>query len=275
LIAEDRAGNVAHYESVLGARLRFSLIVLIAFLLLLIFGEANKAEAILRGQQAGGIARHVVRLVGPNFFCSATVIGPQEVLTAAHCAAHPRSLTVIAGGRRIGVTSANGGTPARLTLAHPLPSSYSPIATGAGGGAFIIAGYGVSYESLRAPSAGLRQAQLVSHGGSSSGPLIDPSRRGDIGASACLGDSGGPVAQFDGSQYVLVGIIDRASHPSPHRACGHLTHFVSVGGFGFAAGADANPAAAARPARKAATMRGQNPKRPITARDSFAPRDDR
>lgn len=231
-----------------GARVRCAFAVFI--FLLLIPGGTYEAKAVVRGQPAGDISRHVVRLTAPGFFCSATVIGPQEVLTAAHCARSSKGLAVIAGGRRIAVTSASAGAPARLTLAHPLPSNYRPIAPGSGSGAFIIAGYGVAYESLRAPSPGLRQAQLVPHSGSAYGPLVDPNRRGDISASACLGDSGGPVAQVDGSQYVLIGIIDRASHPSPHRGCGHLTHFVSVGGVGVSSGGTATDQP--RPVRPAA-----------------------
>ena len=216
----------------------------------LFFGGVDEARAIVRGQPAGEISRHVVRLTGPNLLCSATVIGPREVLTAAHCVYDRKGLAVVAGGRRIAVAS---GAPARLTLAHPLPPSYKPIASGSGSGTFLIAGYGVAYESPRAPSAGLRQAQLVSHNGSAYGPLVDPNRRGEISASACSGDSGGPVAQFDGSRYVLVGIIDRASHPAPHRGCGHLTHFVSVGGFAFGSGSTA--AEQPRPARQTAIKR--------------------
>jgi secreted trypsin-like serine protease len=71
----------------------------------------------------------------------------------------------------------------------------------------------------------LRAATLVADG--NAGALVDPARRG---ASACMGDSGGPVARFDGRRYVLVGIIERASNPSPTRACGDRTHYVSVGG---------------------------------------------
>ena len=54
--------------------------------------------------------------------------------------------------------------------------------------------------------------------------LVDPNRAGSIGASACFGDSGGPVLRGG----MLVGIITRATHPSPHLACGHLTRWVAV-----------------------------------------------
>ena len=54
--------------------------------------------------------------------------------------------------------------------------------------------------------------------------LVDPNRTGSIGASACFGDSGGPVTR--GGE--LVGIITRAAHPSPRIACGDLTRWAAI-----------------------------------------------
>lgn len=193
---------------------------------------ASDAGAIVRGHGAGAIGRYVVRLVGQGgLSCSATVIGQQEVLTSGHCIDGSDPYFVIASGRRIKVASHNGyGNVARLELASPLPRSYAPIATEGGvgdGGAIVIAGYGTAVESSHPRVGGLRAATLVSDG--NSGALVDPNRRG---ASACMGDSGGPVARFDGRRYVLLGIIERASNPSPTRACGDRTHYVSVGSLG-------------------------------------------
>ncbi len=77
-------------------------------------------------------------------------------------------------------------------------------------------------------SAGLKQAQLVND--SRYNALVDPRRRGPISASACMGDSGGPVAKFDGKRYVLVGIVERVSNYAGIGACGFLTHYSSVSG---------------------------------------------
>lgn len=212
--------------------------------------QTTAADAIVAGRGAGAIARHVVRLIGPGLLCSGTAIGRQEVLTSGHCVDGSGPYYVVAGGRRIAVASQSGnGGATVLHLASPLPGSIVPIAVGDGAGDFIIAGYGISHESPRAGSAGLREARLVSSGG---GALVDPRRRGDISASACMGDSGGPVARFDGRRYVLVGIIERASHPSPTRACGDLTHYTSVGGWFSASFAGTSETAAPAPARRAA-----------------------
>jgi len=192
---------------------------------------ASDAQAVMRGQGAGGISRHVVKMVGHNLLCSATVIGRQQLLTANHCVEGSGPFFVVAGGSRIAVAGhAAHGQTTLLTLASPLPARYIPIATGEAGGdgSYTIAGYGTAHEAARMQSAGLREARLVAD--SRYGGLVDPRRRGAISASACMGDSGGPVAKFDGKRYVLVGIVERVSNYAGVGACGFLTHFSAVSG---------------------------------------------
>jgi hypothetical protein len=195
-----------------------------------IFASAP-AHAVMRGQAAGGISRHVVKLVGHNLLCSATVIGRQQLLTANHCVEGSGPFYVVTGGSKIAVASHSpSGQTTLLTLASPLPARYQPIATGAdaGGGNYTIAGYGTAVESERMHSAGLREAHLTTD--SRYGGLVDPKRHGPISASACMGDSGGPVAKFDGKRFVLVGIVERVSNYAGIGACGFLTHFSAVSG---------------------------------------------
>jgi secreted trypsin-like serine protease len=191
----------------------------------------NDAHAVMRGSSAGGISRHVIKLVGHNLLCTATVIGRQQLLTANHCVEGSGPFFVVAGARKIAVTSHSAaGQTTQLTLASPLPAQYVPIATGSAGGegAYTIAGYGTAQESARMHSAGLREARLVTDNRYNA--LVDPRRRGAISASACMGDSGGPVAKFDGKRFVLVGIVERVSNYAGIGACGFLTHFSSVSG---------------------------------------------
>ncbi len=199
-------------------------------------GDAN---AVMRGQSAGGISKHVVKLVGHNLLCSATVIGRTQLLTANHCVESAGPFFVVAGGSKIAVTShSKSGQTTLLTLASPLPANYVPISTGdASGGEFTIAGYGTAHEAERMRSAGLKEARLVTD--QRYGALVDPKRRGAISASACMGDSGGPVAKFDGKRYVLVGIVERVSNYAGIGACGFLTHFSSVSGSNAVASAPA------------------------------------
>ncbi|MEJ0076007.1 MAG: trypsin-like serine protease [Alphaproteobacteria bacterium] len=203
----------------------------------------------MRGQGAGSISRHVVKLVGHNLLCTATVIGRQQLLTANHCVEGHGPFYVIAGGSRIAVASHSpSGQTTLLTLASPLPPHFVPIATGgdAGtGGAYTIAGYGTAREAERMHSAGLKEARLVSD--SRYGGLVDPNRHGPISASACMGDSGGPVAKFDGKRYVLVGIVERVSNYAGIGACGFLTHFSAVSGASSYASAPASSQQASEP----------------------------
>lgn len=213
----------------LGGKIRVSAGLLVASAAFLF--ASGDAQAVMRGQAAGGISRHVVKLVGHNLLCSATVIGRQQLLTANHCVESSGPFFVVAGGSRIAVTSHKAsGQTTLLTLASPLPASYVPITSGESGndGTFTIAGYGTAVEAARMSSAGLREARLVTD--SRYGALVDPKRRGAISASACMGDSGGPVAKFDGKRYVLVGIVERVSNYAGVGACGFLTHFSSVSG---------------------------------------------
>src|SRR5436190_5600471 len=212
----------------------------------------GQAHAVMKGQSAGNISRHVVKLVGHNLLCTATVIGRDKLLTANHCVEGTGPFHVIAAGRQIPVVSHSAaGQVTQLTLASPLPPSIVPIETGtAADGTFTIAGYGTAHESERMHSAGLKEARLIAD--AKYGGLVDPRRRGPISASACMGDSGGPVAKFDGKRYVLVGIVERVSNYAGVGACGFLTHFSAVAGssnFASAPAGESRQASEPRPAR--------------------------
>jgi len=217
---------------------------------------SGDAHAVMRGHGAGSISKHVVKLVGHNLLCTATVIGRQQLLTANHCVEGPGPFFVIAGSSRIAVAGhVPSGQTTLLTLASPLPGQFIPIAMGsdaATDSTFTIAGYGTAREAERMHSAGLKEARLVAD--SRYGGLVDPNRHGPISASACMGDSGGPVAKFDGKRYVLVGIVERVSNYAGIGACGFLTHFSAVSGSSNFASAPASQTRAAsepRPARSA------------------------
>jgi hypothetical protein len=213
----------------------------------------SPAHAVMKGYSAGGISRHVVKLVGHNLLCTATVIGRDKLLTANHCVEGTGPFHVIAAGRQIAVVShSSAGQVTQLTLASPLPASIVPIETGSAStdGSFTIAGYGTAQESARMHSAGLKEARLVAD--AKYGGLVDPKRRGPISASACMGDSGGPVAKFDGRRYVLVGIVERVSNYAGVGACGFLTHFSAVSGNSTYASA---PAGTTRQASEPRAMR--------------------
>ncbi len=192
------------------------------------------AHAVINGT-ASWLASHTVQIVTrAGRTCSGVVIGRTAVATAAHCAgsgakifsggapvtaASVSSSVVLEDGTRVSVS----GDAAILRFTTPLPGFASPVTIGleTADGHFTVAGYGTTDEAHPGASGALHEASLVR-----AGPrrLIDPYRTGPIGASACFGDSGGPVLQ--GS--MLVGIVTRASHTAPRIACGHLTHYAPI-----------------------------------------------
>jgi hypothetical protein len=206
------------------ARIRAAL--LLSSLALLISAEAG---AVVQGSSSS-LHGYTVRLSG-NGYCTGVVIARRLVATAAHCAS--RAMRVHAGGRSYSVVTvarhamlddgrrvATSGDAAILRLATDLPTAPALVGPGSGE-SFTIAGYGTTDERWRGSFGSLHEATLIA---AAPFALVDPQRTGSISASACFGDSGGPVLR--GGE--LIGVITRAAHPSPRIACGHLTRWAPV-----------------------------------------------
>jgi hypothetical protein len=187
----------------------------------IVLAAATPASAVVKGTKSS-LGRYTVRLLGDGN-CSGVAIARRAVATAGHCA---QGMYVVASGKSFRVAGISRSAvlddgrqasvsddAAILKLSAPLPASIDAVPIGEGEGeTFVIAGYG---------SGTLREATLVA---AEPRALVDPNRKGLISASACFGDSGGPVMRGG----MLVGIITRAAHPSPHLACGDLTRWAPI-----------------------------------------------
>ena len=187
------------------------------------------------------ILNHVGRTAG---FCSAVVVAPDVVMTAAHC--------VPPGGDLRVYDPASGGQPVLLAVAGsaihpeyradaikrrersidlalvrlqaPLPAFYKPATVSQTsqatlGDRFRIMGFGVGREGDAASSGVLRSATLAARAPLSSVLLWaeDPAGRG---AGACTGDSGAPVTPEGQDGIVAMVVWSAGSHGL---RCGSLT----------------------------------------------------
>ncbi|MGH6812754.1 MAG: S1 family peptidase [Methylocella sp.] len=187
---------------------------------------------------------------GGASFCTASVIAPDVVLTAAHCVSNLSNTRVFfRGGQgqlvlfdvasvavhpefrpKIGRKHLISIDLALLRLAEPLPPAFKPIElTDSGpvttGQPFRIAGFGRADESVSGTSGVLRAGILVASGPKS--PVLvwltDPD---GAGLGGCTGDSGAPVLAI--GQPALVAVAIRAKGNNGY-SCGASTEAVLIG----------------------------------------------
>ncbi len=197
--------------------------------------------------------RSVVMVLGSaGTACTATAIGRDLLLTAAHC---------VQPGADYKLLGSEQGQPpvlktiirierhpqfdikrlfnhlatadvALLKLAEPLPARISPALIAAGGEVvavgdpLVVAGYGVTVRGDGRTGGTARVATLVVTG--QPGPLqirlFDPATKGlSAGLGACAGDSGAPAFRISDAGPGVLGVVSWSTGPNLTAGCGGLT----------------------------------------------------
>ena len=227
---------------------------LLAFLAATVF-LCTPALAMVGGatDMAGsGLGRHAVLIVGSRGnSCSGVALGPDLVLTVAHCvlpgaeyrivefdaAHHPQLKPVTSVTRhpafKLETMLAHRATAdvALLKLAAPLasPAVSAPLTariTFAVGERFTVVGYGLAVRGDGKTGGTVRAANLVTtgHPGTLQVRLVDPATGGERpGLGACTGDSGAPAFEETGGMAAVVGLVSWSTGPNGSDGCGGLT----------------------------------------------------
>ncbi len=184
--------------------------------------------------------------------CTATAIGRDLLLTAAHCVQPGADYKLMANKpgekpdlkdiarierdpqfelKRLFAHLATADV-ALLKLAEPLPEGIPParlagdVETVVIGDTVVVAGYGVTKRGDDRLDGVLREATLTvtGHPSSLEVRLFDPATRGlRPGLGACTGDSGAPVFRDSGGGPVMIGLVSWSTGPNLTGGCGGLT----------------------------------------------------
>jgi len=218
----------------------------------------DEAAAMVGGAPpaASGIGRSVVLILGSygssSTACTATAIGRDLLLTAAHCVQPGADYKLVA--------SETGDVPvlkdvarierepqfdlkrlfghlatadvALIKLAEPVPARIPPVRIGSEaetvtvGDTLVVVGYGDTVRGDGRTGGTVRAAPLVVTGqpGTLQIRLVDPATRGaSAGLGACTGDSGAPAFREAAGSLTVIGVVSWSTGPNLSAGCGGLT----------------------------------------------------
>ena len=237
-----------------GGRQRFATLPVAAAVALAALQPAQRASAMVGGAPPAPpeFARSIVMILGSaGTSCTATAIGRDLLLTAAHCVqpgadykllgSEPGQPPVLKNIFRIEhhpqfdmkrlFNHLATADVAVIKFAEPLPARISPALIAAGetaavGDSLVVAGYGVTVRGDGRTGGTARTATLVVTGqpGSLQIRLFDPLSRGvSAGLGACAGDSSAPAFVVSGAAPAILGVVSWSTGPNLTAGCGGLT----------------------------------------------------
>ena len=218
-------------------------------------GLLQRAQAIVGGAApvAAEFGRFVVMILGSSgTACTATAIGRDLLLTAAHCVLPGADYKLLGSEVRAAARSQDhqsdrSPSPIRHQAAiqpsrhrrrcrdqtcRAAPPRIAPALLAGGneavavGDSLVVVGYGVTVRGDGRSGGTARAATLVVTGqpGSLQIRLFDPEGKGlSPGLGACAGDSGAPVFRTSGATPEVVGVVSWSTGPNLTTGCGGLT----------------------------------------------------
>jgi hypothetical protein len=234
---------------------RFAILIigLAAGFAILAFSQRGRAMVGGAPTAATDFGRSVVMILGSSgTACTATTIGRDLLLTAAHCVQPGSDYKLVGSGpgeppilkavahierhpqfdmqRLLGHLAT--ADVALIKLAEPLPAQISLARVGGeteaikAGDTLVVAGYGVTVRGDGRTGGTVRAASLIVTGqpGSLQIRLFDPVTKGlTAGLGACAGDSGAPAFAGSGKDLRLIGVVSWSTGPNLTAGCGGLT----------------------------------------------------